>query len=109
MAFKEVFEQIGDKIQDLTSLEVMTIEGDVSIDASDAVSSLEEVLAKVSAKVVTNAKVLAMTRLALDGDVIAYVDKGITAEQRQAHADLVDAAAETRTATVMMFKQIAGL
>jgi len=109
MAFKDVFEKIGEEIQDLTELTVTTIEGDLTLQGQAQIDSLDDLLKSINAQATTNAKVVASTRTRLDGDTIAYYDNNIDDAKRQAHADLVGQAAATREATIDMFKEIAGI
>lgn len=113
MAFKNVFESIADKVQDLSELTVTTIEGSLTLTGSDATvggaNDIDDLLAAINAKLTTDATVMASTRVRLDGDTIAYYDAGITDAKREAHADLVRDAAETRQATIDMFGKIADI
>lgn len=106
--FKQAFKKMAEGISDLSSLEVVTFEGSVQLEGSDSIESFDDVMKKAKLNSEIKVKVLASTRLNIDGDIVAFYDQDINDEQKEAHAELVDIGVENRAATIEMVKSIVG-
>ncbi len=103
--FKNVLSNIAKGIEDLSSLEVVTYKGTISIEggADGAVPDNFENIIK-NAKAASDFKISACTHVALDGDTKVFYDQEITPSEMDAHHDLVDIARQNRQAVVDLFK-----
>ena len=107
--FKEAMSKMAEGIQDLSRLDVITFQGSVTLEGADEEpAKFEEVMAKAKGNAAVKVKVLASTQTHVDGDIVAFYDTDITEEQRLAHADLVQAGAESRQASIDFVKSIVG-
>lgn len=101
--FQEAFEKIKEGIQDMSSLEVVTYKGKITIASDGAVpENFDDIIEK--AKGEANFKILACTHSALDGDMKVFYDNEITTTQIEAHHKLVESARQSRQAVVDLFK-----
>ena len=103
--FKNVLSNIAEGIKDLSSLEVVTYKGTISIGsgAGGAVPDKFDTIIN-NAKAQAEFKISACTYVALDGDTKVFYDQEITAVEMDAHHDLVDIARQNRQAVVDLFK-----
>ena len=103
--FKNVLSNIAEGIKDLSSLEVVTYKGTISIGsgADGAVPDKFDNIIK-SAKAQPDFKISACTYVALDGDTKVFYDQEITAVEMNAHHELVNIARQNRQAVVDLFK-----
>ncbi len=106
--FKDALTKMGEGIKDLSSLDVVTFEGSVQLEASDKVTTFDQVMSKATGNTDVKVKVLASTQTKIDGDIVAFYDKDITQEQMDAHAELIEAAEASRTGTIDFIKSIVG-
>lgn len=109
--FKDAFKTIGEAVTDAASLDVVTFKGSIEADMSntDMPDSFEKVLDLAKGNTDVKVKLLASTKVKLDGDILAYFDTGISADEAKAHADLVSVAQKTREATVDFVHRVVGL
>jgi flagellar capping protein FliD len=107
--FKKAMSNLADAVQDLSKLDVITFQGSVTLenDANHPVS-FSEVMTQAKGNATVKVKVLASTQTCIDGDIVAFYDTNITEAERMAHADLVQAGAESRKATIDFVKSIVG-
>jgi len=103
--FKGALNKIAEGIQDLSSLEVVTYNGKITIkkDASEDPPKTFSAIIK-QAKSEGDFKITACTYVELDGDTQVFYDNDITAAERDAHHNLVDIARQNRQAVVDLFK-----
>lgn len=107
--FREAMSAMAGKIEDLSTLDVITFEGSVTLTASDDQPvKFAQVMDKAKGNTDVNVKVLASTQTHIDGDIVAFYDTEITEEQRLAHADLVQAGAESRKSTIDFVRSVLG-
>jgi len=107
--FKEAMSTMAEGIKDLSTLDVITFQGSVTLEGADKEPlKFAEVMGKARENSAVKVKVLASTQTHIDGDIVAFYDTDITEEQRLAHADLVEAGAESRKATIDFVKSIVG-
>ncbi len=104
--FRKVFEDMGNAISDLSTLEVTMFEGSVDINAESKLDNIAEVLEAAKGNADVKCKLVASTKSFIDGDIVAFYDHEIDEVQRNAHAELVDMATESRQATIDMIKDI---
>ncbi|MEM6999563.1 MAG: hypothetical protein AAF529_02170 [Pseudomonadota bacterium] len=105
--FKDAMTKMAEGIKDLSTLDVITFQGSVTLESADGeISKFENVMEKAKGNPTVKVKVLASTRTHIDGDIVAFYDTDITNEQKQAHAELVKAGAESRKATIDFVKSI---
>jgi hypothetical protein len=106
-AFKEAFDKIGDAIQDIVSLEVVSYKGSINIAAGEAYpKDFETIMEKARAS--ADFKITACTLSQLDGDMQVFYDADITQADIDAHLILVDTARKNRQAMVDLFKGAIG-
>lgn len=108
--FNEAMQTLANGIKDLSTLEVVTFQGAITLTSADSESlyKFDEVMARARANPEIKAKVLASTRSSIDGDIVAFYDTDITEEQRLAHAELVEMGSESRKATIEFVKSVVG-
>lgn len=107
--FKGAMEKLAGAVQDLSTLDVITFQGSVTLDVDGTVPvGFAEVMDKAKGNAAVKVKVLASTKTSIDGDIVAFYDTDITEAQRLAHADLVLAGAASRKATIDFVKSIVG-
>ncbi len=107
--FKDAMSAMADGIKDLSSLDVITFEGSVTLEGNDDTPvKFADVMSRAQGNAAVKVKVLASTQTHIDGDIVAFYDTDITEEQRLAHADLVQAGAESRKATIDFVKSVVG-
>ncbi|MDX2440215.1 MAG: hypothetical protein QNK40_06645 [Desulfobacterales bacterium] len=102
-AFKNAFNKIGEAVEDLTSLEVVSYKGRIKADAID-VDSIDFSAIVKAALANAELQITACTKSELDGDTQVFYDKEITKEEIDAHLTLVEAARSNRQAMVDLFK-----
>jgi hypothetical protein len=110
-AFKDALKKIGDAVQDATSLDVVMYQGSIEADliANGMPDNFQKVLELAAGSTQVKVKLLASTQVKLDGDILAYYDTGITADQAKAHAELVSLGQKTREATIDFVHRVVGL
>ena len=106
--FNDAMKGIAEAVEDLTSLDVITFQGRVELEGQGPAPNFEEVMTKMLGNTSVKAKILASTRMKIDGDIEAFFDQDITAEQKQAHAELVKIAGESRAATITFIRDAIG-
>lgn len=108
--FKDAFTKIGQAVDDMSSLDVITFKGSVEIKSSTDLKDFDfdDVLTAAKASQTVDIKLLASTRVKMDGDVTVFYDNAITDSERSSHEQLVTEAAQNRKETVSMIKDILG-
>lgn len=107
--FKAAMATLANGIEDLSTLDVITFQGSVTLESDDkALVNFADVMTKAKGNTAVKVKVLASTQTSIDGDIVAFYDTDITEAQRLAHADLVLAGAASRKATIDFVKSIVG-
>lgn len=107
--FEKAMSDMAGKIKDLSTLDVVTFQGSVTVEGSDKEpTKFSEVMTKAKGSTDVKVKVLASTQTHIDGDIVAFYDKDITGEERQAHLELIRSGAETRKATIDFVKSVLG-
>ena len=101
--FKDAFDKIADGVADLSSLEVVTYKGQITIDSSGAVPTNFDDIIKM-AKAEANFQITACTYVALDGDMRVFYDKEITGKEIEDHRGQVEIARTNRQAVLDLFK-----
>jgi hypothetical protein len=105
--FKTALSGIAAGIQDLSSLEVVTYKGKISIRkeaTEDPPKKFNDIIKK--AKSEGDFNIMACTYVAIDGDTQIFYDNEITEIERNAHHALVDIARQNRQAIVDLFKDV---
>jgi hypothetical protein len=105
--FKTALSGIAAGIQDLSSLEVVTYKGKISIKkeaTEDPPKKFNDIIKK--AKSEGDFNIMACTYVAIDGDTQIFYDNEITEIERNAHHALVDIARQNRQAIVDLFKDV---
>lgn len=106
-AFKDAFDKIGNAIQDITTLEVISYKGSIKVTAGGAYpGDFDAIMTQATAS--ADFKVNACTRSQLDGDMQVFYDTDITQTDIDAHLALVDTARKNRQAMVDLFKDAIG-
>ena len=101
--FEEAFHKIAEGIADMSSLEVVTYKGTISIQNTGAVpKSFTEIIDNAQSN--ANLEITACTYVELDGDMMVFYDKDATAADKDAHHKLVETASQNRQAVVDLFK-----
>ncbi len=100
--FQDAFKKIGEAVTDAGSLDVVTYKGRIVADLNGTTmpDTFQKVLDLAASNTSFKVQLLASTQCKLDGDVLAYVDKDITAEEARAHNDLVALAQKHREAVI---------
>lgn len=106
--FKNAMKKIAEGVADMSSLEVTTFSGSVVIKSTTKVDSFEQVFTAAKGNQTVNMKVLASTKVNLDGDVTTFFDADIDASEKAAHNQLVAEASENRRETIEMVREIVG-
>lgn len=108
--FQEAMQKLAEGIKDLSTLDVITFQGSVTLEGTDQVPvKFADVMSNaMKGNAAVKVKVLASTQTHIDGDIVAFYDAEITEAQRLAHADLVLAGAESRRATIDFVKSVVG-
>jgi hypothetical protein len=103
--FENVLSNIADAIEDLSSLEVITYKGTISIE-SGGDGAVPDKFDNIidNAKMQADFKIAACTNVALDGDMKVFYDQEITSGEMKAHHELVNVARQNRQAVVDLFK-----
>ncbi len=102
-AFQVAFNKIAEGLKDLSSLEVITYKGTITINAATQdIATFDEILAK--AKGEANFKLVACTKSRPDGDTKVYYDEAISADELAAHDKLYESATAKRSAVIQMFQ-----
>jgi hypothetical protein len=105
--FKSALSGIAAGIQDLSSLEVVTYTGKITIKKGangDPPKKFDDIIKKAKSEGEFN--ILACTYVAIDGDMRVFYDNDITEIERNAHHALVDIARQNRQAVVDLFKDV---
>jgi len=106
--FENALKKIGEAVTDLSSLDVTTYKGSVVIKSNSKVESFDTVFSAAKANQKSSLKVLASTRVSLDGDIAVFYDEEIEETEKQAHNELVMEATENRRDTINMIRDIVG-
>jgi len=106
--FENALKKIAEAAADMSSLDVTTFKGSVVIKSTTKLDSFDQVLTAAKANQAVNMKVLASTKVKIDGDINAFYDTDIDASEKIAHNSLVVEAAENRRETIEMIKDIIG-
>ncbi len=104
-SFKNALSKIAEGIQDLSSLEVVTYKGTISIKKGPGAGvpdKFDDIIK--NAKAQADFKITACTLVELDGDTKVFYDNEITQAEMDGHHDLVDIARQNRQAVVDLFK-----
>ena len=102
-AFDDLFAEITKGIKDLSSLEVTTYKGRVSIQAQDLkTTSFDAILEKASAD--ADFRIAASSKSDLDGDTKVFFDKELGADEKEDHRKLVESAQKSRQAILDLFR-----
>jgi len=106
--FTTAFSNIADTIGDLSSLDVVTFSGSVTLEKSDAPAAIPTSFDTVIKGALANAevKILASTQMKIDGDIVTYYDENIDDTQIKAHIEAVQAGKESRQATINFVKEV---
>jgi hypothetical protein len=109
--FREAFKKIGEGLKDASSLDVVTYTGSIEtdLDATKMPQDFHQVLALAATNTSIRVKLIASTQSRLDGDILTYLDSGITPEEASAHNDLVELAQQNREAMVDFVLRVVGL
>lgn len=106
--FATAFENIGNAVKDISSLDVITFKGTVNVTSTTELDDFDKILAAAKSNQNVDLKLLASTRVKLDGDVTVFYDQNISDAEVASHEKLVSEAAENRKETVLMIKDILG-
>jgi len=108
--FQAAMKTMADGINDLSTLDVVTFEGAVTLagDVTAPVTFSDVMTIAIKGNAEVKVKVLASTQTSIDGDIVAFYDKDITEAQRLAHSELVLSGAESRKATIDFVKSVVG-
>lgn len=113
-SLKAVFTRIKDAADDIASLDVVTLTGDVDIQGSNNKVDLKKLYQTIQANAIskTNMSLVAYTHLDFDSDAVLFV-KGALSEGEKplvdAHNAMVKASQEARLAFVRAIKDVIGL
>lgn len=110
------FKNIKDGVTDLTSLDVVTLTGQIKVqtDSTNKVDlgKIYEELSKQAAKTDSDIAVVAFTHVSLDRDAVQFVQSGLSEEEKAlvgSHVQMVTAAQEARLAMIRTFKDLVGI
>lgn len=106
--FATAFKNIGNAVENISSLDVITFKGTVKITSTTELDDFDKVLTAARSNSDVDLKLLASTRVKLDGDVTVFYDQDISDAEVASHEKLVSEAAENRRETVLMIKDILG-
>ncbi|PSV49997.1 hypothetical protein [Photobacterium indicum] len=108
--FRMALDKMAEGIKDLSSLDVVTYEGRVTLQSGESLDNVnfETVLQKAKDNPDIDLKIVASTHVEIDGDITTFYDEDISDEQKQAHIELIDIGAENRNATVEMIMGVIG-
>ena len=101
MALQDAFNELKEKVVDLTSLHVQTYTGTINLGVShdnERWTALEEALKHP--KPDSNVKLAMETMIRFDGDAYNFVSENNTDLLRKTHLDAVKAGLETRKAII---------
>ncbi len=106
MTLRSVLEQAKEGIKDLSSLEVQTYTGEISVDVNSIGSTnFDEILN--TAKVTGNIKLAQVTKINIDGDAINLVpDTKPPAHVAAAHQTALIAGQNVRVSILELFKNL---
>ena len=96
---------LADGVVDLTELEVLTFQGDITaiVDDKNAIKWAELLQ---TAKAQGQVKLMAATQIKIDGDTILFTAPDIAENLRAAHLDAVKAAQEYRQGLITAFADL---
>jgi len=109
---QEAVNEFGEKIKDIVTLDVVTLTGEITIDAAlddNQKIDLQELYKAIEkgASVQGKLDIVAFTHVDLDADAVNFVKRDLTPEQKgllMAHGESVKAAQETRAGVVAMIR-----
>ncbi len=103
-SFKQAFDSIAKGVEDLSSLEVVSYKGTISIKSEEPCPDTFDSILE-NARSQADFKIMACTTSKLDGDVKFFYDQDITKSDMDAHLQMVDAARKNRQGFIEMFKE----
>ncbi|OPY05147.1 MAG: hypothetical protein A4E66_02482 [Syntrophus sp. PtaB.Bin001] len=109
-SFEDALKTFKDSICDLTSIEVQTYTGNLTVEVDDQgnVPDFQKILSK--AKTTGNLKLAYVTKINLDGDGIVLVPETAAPDHiQQAHNAAIKAGQEVRQAILTLFADMTGL
>ena len=111
---KSVFRKIRDAAEDLVSLDVVTLTGEVDIQGANNEIDLKTFYKTIQANAIskTNVSLVAYTHLDLDSDAVLFVKSGLSESEKplvEAHNEMVTASKEARLAFVRTVKDVIGI
>ncbi len=109
-SFEESLRTFKDSLCDLTSIEVQTYTGNLTVEVDDQgnVPDFQKILSK--AKTTGNLKLAYVTRINLDGDGIVLVPETAAPDHiLQAHNAAIKAGQEVRQGILTLFADLTGL
>lgn len=101
-SFQTAFDKIGDALEDLATLDVISYKGTIELTATGPAPDFDALLAKARGS--AQFKLVACTQAKLDGDVTVFYDKDATEADLAAHNQLVSSATEKRAAIIKIFE-----
>lgn len=111
MTFDEVIKAIKDAVGDFTTLDVVTLTGEIKITSSVADGGkkidLKKLYQEIASKAESDLQVVAFTHIDFDCDSVCFVKKEYEVELLEAHRKMVETAQQTRQAVIDMLKAIA--
>ena len=111
---KSVFQKIRDAAEDLVSLDVVTLTGEVDIQGANNEIDLKKLYKAIQANAISksNVSLVAYTHLDLDSDAVLFVKSGLSEGEKplvEAHNVMVMASQEARLAFVRTVKDVIGI
>lgn len=106
--FKSIFETMAKGIGDLSSLDIVTMEGTVEISDTGTIDQFKSLDALLAGNVTTNLKIIASTQTKMDGDIVAFFDKDANETLLDAHSELMRVGIDARESTISMIKSLLG-
>ena len=111
---KKVLEGIRDVADDITTLDVVTLTGDVTITGQNNEIDLKALNKAIQTNAIanTNMTLLAYTHIDLDSDTIHFVKSGLSEGEAplvEAHNAMVKSSQDARLAFVKAVKDVVGL
>lgn len=119
-SLKSVLENIRNAAQDIVTLDVVTMTGEININASEHMTKdrfdvgklVDTLMAGAPVEQKLTVKVLALTHLEMDQDCIQFVRQDLTDSEKplvEAHNAMVKTATEARNSLLLTIKEIVGL
>ncbi len=106
----DIMQKLEEVGQDITSLDVVTLTGNLDLTAEVSGGGLDEMVRNLKDRVKTqaNLQMVAYTHVDLDGDVVSFVREGASNEDElmKAHSALVKSSTESRLHLVRFLKDL---